>query len=74
MGRTDKEHPSMMQYLFLAMARLTEPRDDDRGAGMVEYGLRVAFIALVALIGVSFLGTELSDFFTDVGNKLPVVN
>lgn len=42
----------------------------DRGATMVEYGLLVAFIALVALVGVKVLGTSLSGFFSDAGNQL----
>ncbi|HEX6236382.1 MAG TPA: Flp family type IVb pilin [Acidimicrobiales bacterium] len=71
MGRTDKEHPSMMQLISLVLTRLTATRDDDRGAGMVEYGLLVAFIALIALVGVTFLGTTLSTFFTNVANQLP---
>jgi pilus assembly protein Flp/PilA len=41
----------------------------DRGAGIVEYGLLVAFIALVALAGITLLGDNLSDFFTDIANN-----
>ena len=32
---------------------------DEEGATMVEYGLLVAFIAIVALVGVQLLGTNL---------------
>ena len=61
----------MTQFFSLALARIAAARDDDRGAGMVEYGLLVAFIALIALVGVTFLGTPLSAFSTNVANQLP---
>jgi pilus assembly protein Flp/PilA len=37
---------------------------------MAEYGLLVAFIALVALIGASLLGLSLKDFFTSIANQM----
>ena len=40
-------------------ARRTEP--DERGASLVEYVLMVSLILLVALAGVSALGTGLAD-------------
>lgn len=44
-------------------------RDED-GASMVEYGLLVALIALVALGAVSALGINLSTLFTSAGNSI----
>lgn len=43
---------------------------DEEGATMVEYGLLVALIALVALGAVTTVGTKLSSLFTSVGNQL----
>jgi pilus assembly protein Flp/PilA len=43
---------------------------DEEGATMVEYGLLVALIALVAIVGVSALGTKLSALFTAVSNSI----
>jgi pilus assembly protein Flp/PilA len=43
---------------------------DDDGATMVEYGLLIALIALVALIGVKTLGTNLSSLFTTVSGSV----
>jgi pilus assembly protein Flp/PilA len=43
---------------------------DEEGATMVEYGLLVALIALVALGAVQLVGTNLSTLFTNVGNSL----
>ena len=39
------------------------PRDDERGATAVEYGLMVAFIAIVIIGGVSAFGLAVSDLF-----------
>lgn len=43
---------------------------DEEGATMVEYGLLVALIALVALTAVKGLGTGLSTLFTNVSGSL----
>jgi pilus assembly protein Flp/PilA len=44
---------------------------EEEGATMVEYGLMVALIALVCIVAVGLLGTNLSGLFgkaaTDVG-------
>lgn len=45
-------------------------RDDEDGATMVEYGLLIALIAMVALVGVSTLGTNLQSLFTSVGGSI----
>ena len=43
---------------------------DEEGAAMVEYGLLVAFIAIVALVGVKALGTGLNTLFSNVAVDL----
>lgn len=43
---------------------------DEEGATMVEYGLLVALIALVALAAVQTLGTNLSTLFNNVGSSI----
>ena len=43
---------------------------DEEGASMVEYGLLVSLIALVAIVGVTAVGTKLSTLFTNVSNSL----
>jgi len=45
-------------------------REDDRGATAVEYGLMVALIAIVIIAGVTLLGKNLSDLFTEIAGKL----
>jgi pilus assembly protein Flp/PilA len=43
---------------------------DDEGATMVEYGLLVALIAMVALAAVKILGTNLSTLFNGVATSV----
>ena len=56
-------------FLFLK-AWLATRVSEERGATMVEYGLLVAFIALVALAGAILLGEALRDLFTDIAGQL----
>jgi pilus assembly protein Flp/PilA len=44
-------------------------RDED-GATMVEYGLLVALIAMVALVGVTTLGSNLKSLYTTVAGSI----
>ncbi len=53
-----------MLHSFTSMIR------DEDGATMVEYGLLVALIALVALGAVATLGTNLSGLFNSVAGSL----
>jgi pilus assembly protein Flp/PilA len=43
---------------------------DEEGASMVEYGLLVSLIALVAIVGVTAVGTKLNTLFANVSNSL----
>jgi pilus assembly protein Flp/PilA len=45
-------------------------RDDDRGVTMVEYGILVAVIALVVIVGATAFGNALSAFFTNLVGQL----
>jgi pilus assembly protein Flp/PilA len=42
----------------------------DRGATAVEYGLMVALIAVVIIVAVTVLGTNLSSLFQNVAVKV----
>ena len=44
-------------------------RDED-GATMVEYGLLVALIAMIALVAVTTLGKNLSTVFSSVATSV----
>jgi pilus assembly protein Flp/PilA len=41
----------------------------EEGQTMAEYGLLIAFIAIVALVGITVLGSSLSDFFNSLAGK-----
>jgi pilus assembly protein Flp/PilA len=43
---------------------------DEEGASMVEYALLVALIAVVVIAAALFLGTEINDKFSEVGQTL----
>ena len=43
---------------------------NERGASMVEYALLVALIAVVVIGAALFLGDQISDKFSEVGNTL----
>lgn len=54
----------MIKYLLWKLIR----RQD--GANMVEYGLLIVLVGLVAAAGLSALGTDLSTFFSDIGDEI----
>jgi len=43
---------------------------DDEGATMVEYGLMVALVAVVCIVAVRLLGTNLSTLFNTVAGSI----
>jgi pilus assembly protein Flp/PilA len=52
-----------------ALARLQTVRSE-QGATAVEYGLMVALIAIVIIVAVALLGTNLSGLFNTVANSV----
>jgi pilus assembly protein Flp/PilA len=59
-----KAHVLLMQK----KAELTASRD--RGATAVEYGLIVALIAVVIIVAVALLGTNLRNTFNNVASSV----
>jgi len=45
-------------------------RRDEEGATMVEYGLLIALIAMVALAGITLLGGNLQTLYTTVAGSV----
>lgn len=43
---------------------------DEEGATMVEYGLMVALIAIVAMVGASLLGKNVLSIFNQAGSAI----
>jgi pilus assembly protein Flp/PilA len=43
---------------------------DDEGAALAEYGILIAFIAIVAIVAVTFFGSKVSIKFSEYAGKL----
>jgi pilus assembly protein Flp/PilA len=43
---------------------------DENGAALAEYGILVAFIAIVAIVAVTFFGSKISEKFSQYANQL----
>jgi len=52
------------------MKKLMRLFKDDEGASMVEYGLLVALIAVVAIAGIILVGQDLLALFNNVARQL----
>lgn len=59
----------MLTIITFLQKWFSASEDEDRGATMVEYALIVAFIALVAVVGVTAFGAHLSSFFSGLVSK-----
>jgi pilus assembly protein Flp/PilA len=60
-----------MTELFIKfMHAITMPRDEEKGATAVEYGLMVALIAVAIIGAVTFLAGGLKGLFSSIGNAL----
>ena len=57
-----------MERLKHAVRRLMK---DDEGAALAEYGILVAFIAIVAIVAVTFFGSQISSKFSKYANAIP---
>jgi pilus assembly protein Flp/PilA len=44
-------------------------REED-GAALAEYGILVAFVAIVAIVAVTFFGGKISEKFSQMANAL----
>jgi Flp pilus assembly pilin Flp len=59
-----------MPKLNWVIERWARLQSDESGAGLVEYGMLVAMIAIVAILAVTYVGREaLSNI--DVGSHFP---
>jgi pilus assembly protein Flp/PilA len=62
--------PRSFLYTEVYMNVRQRLRSDDSGATMVEYGLLVAFVAIVALVGIKVIGSHLSTMFSAVATSV----
>ena len=45
-------------------------KNEESGQGMVEYGLIIAVVAIVAVVGLGLLGGQLNTFFDGLKDKI----
>ncbi len=50
--------------------RIAHSSDKEDGQGLAEYALILALIAIVAIIALLFLGGQVSNILSDVGNSV----
>ena len=55
-----------MQKLKNAVTRFIA---NDEGAALAEYGILIAFIAIVAIVAVTFFGSRISGKFSQLANS-----
>ena len=48
-------------------------RDDDNGQGLAEYALILALIAVIAIVALFFLGSQVSDKLSVIGDTIDSV-
>ena len=56
--------------LFFAWLTAGTHADDERGQTMIEYGLIVALISIVAILALTTVGGNVKDVFNSIGGKL----
>ena len=59
----------MLQFAE-ALYGLYAVEGESEGQGLVEYGLIIAFIAVVVIVAMIFLRTQIGSLFSKVGNSL----
>lgn len=56
----------MVEYLLSHLAI----NSDEEGQGLVEYALIIALIAIVAIVALIFLGGEIANILSSIGQTL----
>jgi pilus assembly protein Flp/PilA len=64
--RGKRQHREALMTQLLALLA----RRDDEGQGLAEYALILALIAIVAIIALIFLGGQVSQILSNVGNSV----
>jgi pilus assembly protein Flp/PilA len=58
----------VLSKLSAVTARIA--RDDDEGQGLAEYALILALIAIVSIVALLYLGGQISERLSQVGNAM----
>jgi pilus assembly protein Flp/PilA len=65
--------PACIPALVASLSATWSPgnrRDDERGQGLVEYGLILVLIAIVVIVVVGVVGQQTNNVFSNVSNGL----
>jgi pilus assembly protein Flp/PilA len=60
----------MTEFFVKLMLAVTTPRDEEKGATAVEYGLMVALIAVAIIAAVTLLGGKLTTLFNQIAGAI----
>ncbi len=63
----------MIVLAFKALIQRFTDRDDDNGQGLAEYALILALIAVIAIVALFFLGSQVSDKLSVIGDTIDSV-
>ena len=64
----------MLAQIAMLLNRYLPRHDDEQGQGLAEYALIIALIAIVAIVGLLFMGSQISDKLSVIGSTLDSVN
>jgi len=53
---------------FVRLQNAHAERSDDRGAAMAEYGILIAFVALLVIVILAVFGETIRDSFTETND------
>lgn len=59
-----------MVQIMMWLEHVKETLKNERGQGMVEYGLILALVAVAVTVALTTMGTTISDKFTAITNSL----
>lgn len=59
--------------MFATLIRHAQPlvsRSDEDGQGLAEYALILALIAIISIVALIFLGTQISAILSTIGHQI----
>jgi pilus assembly protein Flp/PilA len=62
-----------VRTLLATLTRLVANDRDEEGQGLVEYALIIALVALIAIVSLIFMGSQVSDKLSIIGNTIASV-
>jgi Flp pilus assembly pilin Flp len=57
-------------HVLLTYIRARLGLSNEEGQALIEYALIISLVALIAVGGLTFAGTRVSDMFSAIGSKL----